>query len=29
MKLKCSFEVEIGMSAVTIAIALIQWFSSL
>lgn len=29
MKLRCSFELEIGMSAITLAIALIQWFASL
>jgi hypothetical protein len=29
MKLRCSFELEIGMSAVTIAIALIQYLGSL
>jgi len=29
MKLKLSFELEIGMGATTIVIALIQWLSSL
>ena len=29
MKLKCSFELEIGMGAITIAIALIQYLGSL
>ena len=28
MKLRCTFELEIGASAATVVVALIQWLSS-